>query len=200
MASRPPSSACCRRACGFRRLHWRQKSPSRRLDAMRCSLEPLVPSDCDLKSDMGNFNYKAIARLKPGVTSAAGKRRIGCLAEGLYPLRASALSSRHCSHASDEGCGIRHQRRALVIVCRCWRRAADRMRQPRQSATGARRQRGTRNCSARRAGREQGPIGYGTTHRKPGAGGDRRRGRNGAGVRRRAAVACTCAGERSAPG
>jgi predicted permease len=31
---------------------------------------PLVPSDRDLKADMGNFNYKAIARLKPGVTLA----------------------------------------------------------------------------------------------------------------------------------
>jgi len=29
--------------------------------------EPLTPSDRDLSADMGNFNYKAIARLKPGV-------------------------------------------------------------------------------------------------------------------------------------
>jgi predicted permease len=29
---------------------------------------PLVPSDYDLKADMGNFDYKAIARLKPGVS------------------------------------------------------------------------------------------------------------------------------------
>jgi predicted permease len=32
--------------------------------------EPLVPSERDLKADMGGFNYKAIARLKPGVTLA----------------------------------------------------------------------------------------------------------------------------------
>jgi predicted permease len=32
--------------------------------------EPLVPSERDLKADMGNFNYKAIARLKLGVTPA----------------------------------------------------------------------------------------------------------------------------------
>jgi predicted permease len=31
---------------------------------------PFVPSDRDLNTDMGNFNYKAIARLKPGVTLA----------------------------------------------------------------------------------------------------------------------------------
>ncbi len=31
---------------------------------------PFVPSDHDLKTDMGNFNYKSIARLKPGVTLA----------------------------------------------------------------------------------------------------------------------------------
>ena len=31
--------------------------------------EPLAPSEHDLNRDMGNFNYKAIARLKPGVTS-----------------------------------------------------------------------------------------------------------------------------------
>jgi predicted permease len=30
--------------------------------------EPLAPSARDLTADMGNFNYKAIARLKPGVT------------------------------------------------------------------------------------------------------------------------------------
>jgi predicted permease len=30
--------------------------------------QPLVPSDRDLNEDIGNFNYKAIARLKPGVT------------------------------------------------------------------------------------------------------------------------------------
>jgi putative ABC transport system permease protein len=29
---------------------------------------PLVPSDWDLKKDLGGFNYKVIARLKPGVT------------------------------------------------------------------------------------------------------------------------------------
>ena len=32
--------------------------------------EPLTPSERDLTADMGNFNYKAIARLKPGVTLA----------------------------------------------------------------------------------------------------------------------------------
>src|ERR1700723_1232663 len=32
--------------------------------------EPLVPSAHDLTADMGNFNYKALARLKPGVTLA----------------------------------------------------------------------------------------------------------------------------------
>src|SRR5205823_5627479 len=31
---------------------------------------PLTPSERDLKADMGNFNYRAIARLKPGVTLA----------------------------------------------------------------------------------------------------------------------------------
>lgn len=32
--------------------------------------QPLIPTPYDLKSDMGNFNYKAIARLKRGVTLA----------------------------------------------------------------------------------------------------------------------------------
>jgi len=31
---------------------------------------PFVPTDHDLNTDMGNFNYKSIARLKPGVTLA----------------------------------------------------------------------------------------------------------------------------------
>src|SRR5262249_38295322 len=32
--------------------------------------QPFVPSERDLTKDMGNFNYKAIARLKPGITLA----------------------------------------------------------------------------------------------------------------------------------
>ena len=32
--------------------------------------KPLVPSERDLTADMGNFNYRVIARLKPGVTLA----------------------------------------------------------------------------------------------------------------------------------
>lgn len=32
--------------------------------------QPLIPSKDDLQTDMGNFNYKAIARLKPGVSLA----------------------------------------------------------------------------------------------------------------------------------
>ena len=36
--------------------------------------QPLAPSEYDLNRDMGNFNYKAIARLKPGVTLSQGER------------------------------------------------------------------------------------------------------------------------------
>lgn len=41
--------------------------------------EPLVPSDYDLKTDMGNFNYKAVARLKPGVTLAQANAELEAL-------------------------------------------------------------------------------------------------------------------------
>ena len=49
--------------------------------------EPLVPSERDLKADMGNFNYKAIARLKPGVTLARASVELDALQKA-YALSA----------------------------------------------------------------------------------------------------------------
>ena len=49
---------------------------------------PLVPSDRDLKQDLGNFNYKVIARLKPGVTLAQASAEL----EGLQ--QAYTISAR----------------------------------------------------------------------------------------------------------
>ena len=40
---------------------------------------PMVPSDWDLKSDTGNFNYRVIARLKPGVTLAQASAELETL-------------------------------------------------------------------------------------------------------------------------
>jgi predicted permease len=41
--------------------------------------EPLVPTERDLNADMGNFNYKAIARLKPGVTLVQATAELNAL-------------------------------------------------------------------------------------------------------------------------
>jgi putative ABC transport system permease protein len=49
--------------------------------------QPLVPSERDLKADMGNFNYKAIARLKPGVTLARAGAELDAL-QNAYTLSA----------------------------------------------------------------------------------------------------------------
>jgi len=49
--------------------------------------EPLAPSKFDLSADMGNFNYKSIARLRPGVTLAQAQAEL----EGLQ--NAYALSA-----------------------------------------------------------------------------------------------------------
>jgi predicted permease len=49
--------------------------------------EPLAPSDYDLKTDMGNFNYKVIARLKPAVTLAQASAELGTL-QHAYSLSA----------------------------------------------------------------------------------------------------------------
>ncbi len=49
--------------------------------------EALRPSDRDLKADMGNFNYKAIARLKPGVTLAQASAELDTL-QKTYTLSA----------------------------------------------------------------------------------------------------------------
>jgi predicted permease len=49
--------------------------------------QPLAPSERDLNADMGNFNYKAIARLKPGVTVAQASAELEALQKA-YTLSA----------------------------------------------------------------------------------------------------------------
>lgn len=49
--------------------------------------QPLTPSDRDLTADMGNFDYKAIARLKPGVTLALANAELESLQKA-YTLSA----------------------------------------------------------------------------------------------------------------
>ena len=49
--------------------------------------EPLAPSQRDLNADMGNFNYKAIARLKPGATVAQANAELEAL-QNAYTLSA----------------------------------------------------------------------------------------------------------------
>src|SRR6201992_3052667 len=49
--------------------------------------QPLAPSERDLNADMGNFNYKAIARLKPGVTLAQANAELEAL-QNAYTLSA----------------------------------------------------------------------------------------------------------------
>ncbi len=49
--------------------------------------QPLAPSERDLNKDMGNFNYKAIARLKPGVTLARANAELEALQKA-YTLSA----------------------------------------------------------------------------------------------------------------
>jgi len=49
--------------------------------------QPLAPSERDLNADMGNFNYRAIARLKPGVTLAQGNAELEAL-QNAYTLSA----------------------------------------------------------------------------------------------------------------
>lgn len=55
------------------------------LDAML--FQPLVPGERDLSADMGNFNYKVIARLKPGETLARANAELEALQKA-YTLSA----------------------------------------------------------------------------------------------------------------
>jgi predicted permease len=48
---------------------------------------PLAPAERDLNADMGNFNYKAIARLRPGVTLAQANAELEAL-QNAYTLSA----------------------------------------------------------------------------------------------------------------
>ncbi len=49
--------------------------------------KPQAPSERDLNADMGNFNYKAIARLKPGITLAQANAELEAL-QNAYTLSA----------------------------------------------------------------------------------------------------------------
>jgi predicted permease len=49
--------------------------------------QPLIPSDRDLKKDMGGFDYKAIARLKPGATLAQANAELETL-QNVYTVSA----------------------------------------------------------------------------------------------------------------
>ena len=49
--------------------------------------QPLAPSERDLNADMGNFNYKAIARLKPGVTLSQANAELEAM-QNAYTLSA----------------------------------------------------------------------------------------------------------------
>ncbi len=49
--------------------------------------EPLTPSEWDLKNDVGNFNYRVVARLKPGVTLAQASAELETL-QRAYSLSA----------------------------------------------------------------------------------------------------------------
>ena len=102
---------------------------------------PLVPSDEELKKDLGSFNYKVIARLKSGVTLEQASGRVGSPSAGVQHFRASARSSRNFSHPAGQRRHFGHQRRTLAYVCGGRRRSADRVREPGESATGALRSR-----------------------------------------------------------
>jgi predicted permease len=49
--------------------------------------EPLTPSDRDLKNDLGNFNYRVVARLKPGATLSQARAELETL-QRAYTLSA----------------------------------------------------------------------------------------------------------------
>jgi hypothetical protein len=103
--------------------------------------EPLVPSDWDFKQDLGNFNYKVIARLKPGGNSGASERRVRSPSAGVHPLRAPARSSWNCPYGPGQRCHVGYQRRTLADVCGGGRRAVDCVRKPGESAVGTLRSR-----------------------------------------------------------
>jgi putative ABC transport system permease protein len=54
-----------------------QTSLSRTLDTL--IYEPYAPTDWDLKTDSGNFNYKVIARLRPGVSLVQARAELQAL-------------------------------------------------------------------------------------------------------------------------
>ena len=57
-----------------------------------------MPSDYDLKTDIGNFNYKVIARLKPGVTLAQASAELDALQRAYLSRRICPSISASLSH------------------------------------------------------------------------------------------------------
>ena len=62
--------------------------------------EPLVPSTWDLKNDLGNFNYRVIARLRPCITLAQASAKLDTL-ERAYTLSARLPLHPGC-HSVDQ--------------------------------------------------------------------------------------------------
>ncbi|MBV8438714.1 MAG: ABC transporter permease [Silvibacterium sp.] len=63
----------------FPDIAWASNMPSQTASGAApeiLALEPLVPSDWDLKEDTADYNYKAIARLKTGVTLAQAQAEL----------------------------------------------------------------------------------------------------------------------------
>ncbi len=184
---RSPSSVCCRRACGFRRSHWRRRSPFRKPQRDALLFQPLAPSEHDLNADMGNFNYKAIARLKPGVTLAQANAELEAL------QKAYTLSAHLPLHfgialtplAKDVASGVSGALWLLfaavgaVLLIACVNLANLQL---------ARAVNAERETAVRAAlGASRGQLVRSRLDREPGAGVRRRRGRNSACLRRRAA-------------
>ena len=105
--------------------------------------QPLAPAPRELTQDSGGFNYKVIARLKPGVTLSQATAELDGL-QNAYALTAHLpfhLGIALTPLDKDVASGV--SRSIVAAVCRGWSSAADRLRQPGQSATSPRRQRGT---------------------------------------------------------
>jgi hypothetical protein len=160
--------------------------------------EPRTPSDWDLRNDTGNFNYRVIARLKGGVTLAQAIAELETL------QRAYTLSAHLPMHlgisltplAADVTAGISGAlwlmfAAVVGVLLIAWR-------EPRQSATSARRNSGARNSCSCRPGRKQEPTGDGAPGREPCAGHRWWRCRSGCCLCRCPASYGACTGQRSA--
>lgn len=132
----------------------------------------------DFKQQRGNHRFSVVARLKPGVSVTQAATELDGIARRIKEQNPGTLTGKGANAAPLADRMVARASNAAGAVGSSGLRAADRLRQCRQSAAGACCGRTPRGCGASRAGRRPGAYCPPVSDRKPAALAGRRRARN----------------------